>query len=114
MNIVIIKEKISRHELKKIAKDGYGDMIKIVVDINQEIIALGAELHSDEEETLIAAGSKRECLWGANFYLNQPAEKQIEYISLINIKSNQNNRSMEIQDQNTRNKVRQIVKKLLI
>ncbi|MEW5805540.1 MAG: DUF5674 family protein [Patescibacteria group bacterium] len=47
--IYIIKKPIIKSELKKIAEQRFGDLVKAVVDIKQGIIALGGELHVDEE-----------------------------------------------------------------
>jgi hypothetical protein len=62
--IRIIKEPITFEELKKIAEERYVDMIKAVVDVEKEIIALGGDLHSDEEAFLLEVGSLQENLWG--------------------------------------------------
>ncbi len=43
-------------------------MIKFVVDIEKEIIAIGGELHSDAMEILIEDGSRGDNIWGGNFY----------------------------------------------
>jgi len=45
MLIKIIKDKISKAELAEIAKNQFGDLVKAVVDIEKEIIAIGGELH---------------------------------------------------------------------
>ena len=44
----IIKDPVSRAELKKIAEERFGDLVKGAVDIEKEIVVLGGELHSDE------------------------------------------------------------------
>ena len=44
-NIHIIKEPITRLELKKIADETFGYVVKGAVDIEQEKIGLGGELH---------------------------------------------------------------------
>ena len=65
MEIKIIKDPISRKELIDIARRQFGDLIKAVVDVKQEIMAIGGELHADEEVALIEQeGSKREYTWG--------------------------------------------------
>ena len=43
----IVEEKISVTELKQIAESGFGDFVKVVVDIEKEIMVIDAELHSD-------------------------------------------------------------------
>jgi hypothetical protein len=48
MEIKIINNPITKTELKKIAEDGFGDLIKAAVDIKQGIMAVGGELHMDE------------------------------------------------------------------
>jgi len=40
-------------------------MVKAVVDIDQRIMAIGGELHSDEEAVLLEQGSLQKNLWGA-------------------------------------------------
>ena len=49
MEIRIIKKSITRGELKRIASEQYGDMVKAVVDLEHEIMAVGGEFHADEE-----------------------------------------------------------------
>lgn len=82
-------------------------MIKYVVDIDKRLIALGGEMHADAEQILIDSDSLQENLWGANIYpwKNPP---EIEYTSLINIRPTIGNRSMEIQDEKIREKVKSI------
>ncbi|MDP3785268.1 MAG: DUF5674 family protein, partial [bacterium] len=65
MAIKIIKEPISKDELREIARAGFGDVVKAVVDIEQGIMAVGGELHADEEVLLMEKEeSKRENTWG--------------------------------------------------
>ncbi len=114
MEIKIIKEKITKEELKEIAQQGFGDLIKIVVDIEKEIMAVGGELHSDEQELLIEKENcQSENLWGINMRFTKPKKEWLEFNSFINIKPLNNNRSMEIQNPEIKNKIRQIINKLL-
>lgn len=62
MAIKIIKKKIKRDELKEIAEETFGEMVKAVVDIKQKVIALGGELHADAEAILLKQNSKQENL----------------------------------------------------
>lgn len=89
-------------------------MIKAVVDVKQEIMVVGGELHSDEEVLLMEQeDSKRENIWGINIYPNEPKEKWIEFDSMINIKPSLGNRSRGVEDQGLQEKIKNIVKKLI-
>lgn len=113
MDIKIIKNKIGYDELKRDAKEGFGDMVKAVVDVEQNIIALGGELHADGEATLLEKGSKQEHLWGINLYPDKPPEEMIEYTSLINVRPSENNPSVEIEDEELRKKIANIIHTLI-
>lgn len=84
--------------------------IKVVVDIEKKIISLDCELHSDCAEELVKDGSKYVDLWGANIY---PKEKNVDFVSLINIRPLANNRSMDIKNQDIKKRVEDIIKNLL-
>lgn len=112
-DILITHEPISPSTLQQYCEQWFGDMVKVVVDIETEEIALGGSLHADAESLLLEKGSVQKNLWGANIYpVNKPG-RQIEYTALINIRPYQDNTSMYIQDKIVRNKVYTIVKKLI-
>ena len=113
MIIKIIKKKITKDELGKIAQEGFGEMVKVVVDVKREVLAIGGELHADEEIALVKDGSESKNLWGANIYLNKPKEKRVEFSALINIRPAQNNRSMEIQNPKIKEKAKEIIDNLI-
>jgi hypothetical protein len=110
----IIREPILLNKLWQESESGFTELIKIVVDIDQEIIAADAEMHADLEELLLESGSKQEFLWGANIYPDKPAEDFIEYTAFINIRPAQDNRSMEIVNEEVRTKINQIINNLII
>lgn len=100
---MIIKEKTSLNLLDPV-------FVKVVVDIEKEIISVNCELHSDCMEELLVNGSLPANLWGANVY---PTDKKIDFISLINIRPAVDNRSMDIENFDIKNKITNIIKKLL-
>lgn len=113
--IHIIKEPVTRLELKKIAEERFGDLVKAAVDIRQEIMAVGAGFHSDEQTLLIEkCGSKGEDVWGINLYPDKPQNEMIEFDSVINLKPLQNNRSRGIEDEKIREKVKEIVNGMIL
>lgn len=109
MEIKVIKSKIDSDALKKLAKDGYGDMIKGVADIKRKVIALGGELHADAEALLINDGSSSKDLWGFNIYPAKAKKERIEFTSLINIKPAQDSRSMEVKDPKIRSQIQSVI-----
>jgi hypothetical protein len=114
MEIKIIKEKISQAELKSLAESSFGEVVKVVVDIERNILAIGGELHADEESVLLDDGSKQENLWGINYYPWKDANRRIEYIALINIRPALGNKSMRIENNIIRDRVKRVVENLLL
>jgi len=69
MEVKVIRNQISTDELKNIARVQFHTIIKAVVDVEQEIIAIGGDDHEDEREFLMTQeGSKFENLWGIDIY----------------------------------------------
>lgn len=113
MIIKIIKKRITKAELEKIAKESLGEMVKAVVDIEGETLAVGGELHADGESLLLKDGSKQRDLWGINIYPAKSKDERIEYSALINIRPWLKNRTMKIQSPKIKQKIRKIVDKLI-
>lgn len=110
----IIHEQISLIALKEMAPNYFEDMVKGVVDIQKELLAVDAELHSDLEQKLIETGSAQANLWGINLYPGLFATNDfLEFDSMINLKPAQNNRSRGIEDEAIRNKVLAIVQAMI-
>jgi hypothetical protein len=107
--IVTLREKATKGQLDEMLKE-YETMIKIVVDIRQQVLSGGGEMHADCEAELLENGSEQDDLWGANWY---PAEQRIEFESLINIRPRLGNRSILIQDENLRKQVEEATRKFL-
>lgn len=109
----IVNEYISILTLQKMAEQGFGDMVKAVVDVEKKIMAIDADLHADEEAVLLEHGSVQNDLWGINIYPFEKGENFIEYDSMINIRPRQNNRSRIVEDPETRQLISQIILNLV-
>lgn len=107
--VVLISSPIASKELKSIAEKTFGDMLKAVVDVSSKIMAVGGELHSDEEAFLLDRGSQQKDLWGINIYPDLPRDEWIEFDSVINIRPGQGNRSRFVQDEMIRDLIIKIV-----
>jgi hypothetical protein len=110
----IIKEPESFDELWKNRETEFTEIIKIVVDVKEEIIAIDAELHADLEALLLENGSEQKNLWGANLNKTKKEKDFIEYISFINIRPSNHNRSMLVEDENIRKKIEGIINRLIL
>lgn len=100
---------ISNDEMKIIAQDTFGDMIKAVVDIDRSLVAIDAQLHSDLEALLIENGSKQGGLWGINLYPDIDDDDFIEFDSMINLRPSQGNLSRGIDSQDIQKSIINIV-----
>lgn len=92
----------------------FGDMVKAVVDVSLETMAVDAELHSDEEAFLLERGSKQADLWGINLYSELQDEAFVEFDSMINLRPSQGNRSRGVEDSLVRERIVRIVRALVI
>jgi hypothetical protein len=112
-DIVIISAPISAQQLSEIAGRRFGDMVKAVVDTERRVVALGGELHSDEELALIEQGSEQVHLWGINIYPDKRRSEWVEFDSLINIRPRLGNRSRSVEDAAIRILICEIVDSLV-
>ena len=106
----IITQTLAISELKQMAAM-LGNMVKAVVDVDRELIAVDAELHSDLEALLLEDGSKQKSLWGINLYPDMQGDEFVEFDSLINMRPSQGNRSRGVEDEGVRKKIIGIVTK---
>lgn len=109
----IVTDKISIDELKAMSEKMFGNLVKAVVDLDKEIMAVDAELHADEEALLLQNGSKQADLWGVNLYPEITGDDWLEFDSMINLRPSQGNRSRSVEDPALREKIRTIINQLV-
>jgi Protein of unknown function (DUF5674) len=107
--IFIIRERATREQLDEMLKQ-WGVFIKIAVDVEREILAGGSEKHYECEQELLKDGSRQRDIWGADW---DPYRQKIFFESIINIRPSQNNRYMEIQSPQLRERITEITVRLL-
>ena len=107
----IIAEKVTLNELNQMAAHMFGNMVKAVIDVDKELIALDAELHSDLEALLIENGSQQKNLWGINLYPEMTGDDFVEFDSMINMRPSQGNKSRGVDSGEMRDKIMKIVSK---
>lgn len=107
--IIILDRKITQDELQKALED-YEDYVKVVVDIEKNIIVVGGEYNIDGEEILIKSGSLRENLYGGGY---RPSTKEVEYMAMSNYKPALGKATYEIIDADVREKLKNLVQRFL-
>lgn len=112
-DIVILSEPIDPATLRRLAERFFGDMVKLVVDVERRWVAVGGELHADAERMLLARGSRQGDLWGANDFPGRGPDRCLEFTALINIRPSQDNRSMEVGDPVVRRVMAEVVAALV-
>jgi Protein of unknown function (DUF5674) len=113
MEIRIVREPLSVSELAELAAAQFGDFVKAVVDVERNIMAIGGELHADEESALLQDGSRQPDLWGVNLYPAMPEAEWIEFDSMFNVKPGQKNRTRGVDDPERRRRIVEIVARLV-
>jgi hypothetical protein len=108
------KNPITLGELKAMASVMFNNIVKAVIDIEQEIMVVDAQFHSDQEEYLLERGSQQEHLWGINLHPEFFGTPEfVEFDSMINIRPNDHNMSRGIEDPHIQEKIRSVVAKMV-
>ena len=110
----IISVPIKKEEVLKNHNHFFRKMVKAVVDVENKIIAVDAELHADLEEMLIENGSGQNSLGGINLYLENEKNDWLAYTALINIRPALGNDGMEIKSEAIKKKIAEIVCQLIV
>ena len=66
--ILIIREQATPEQIEQMAETYVGLMIKLAVDVEQEILSGGGELHADCEQILLKDGGQQQNIWSADWY----------------------------------------------
>jgi len=113
MPIQIVSAAISLGDLRRLAEGQFGEFVKAVVDVSRGIMAVGGELHADEEAVLLQDGARQTDLWGINLFPDLPVPDFIEFDSMINVRPSRGNRSRGIEDAAVRRQIEDVVARLV-
>lgn len=108
--IIVIDKKATNDQIMQMLMQ-FGTYIKVVIDIDQEILAGGEDRHFDAEQLLLGRGSRQSSLWGGGVDWES---KVIDFNSIINLRPSSGNPSRDILDINIRNKFESILKSFLL
>ena len=109
MRLVNHDNLVSIGALKEMAAGMFGDLVKAVVDLRREVMAVEAEMHSDEEALLLQDGSDQADLWGINLYHEAEGDDFVEFDSMINLRPSSGNRSRGVESASIRERIREVV-----
>lgn len=112
--MLVVRVPLPLADVRRMAAEQFGDFVKAVVDIEREVMAIGGELHADEEALLIEDGSRQTDLWGINLYPDLPTEQLVEFDSMINVRPSQGNRSRGVDDPDRRRRIEAVVRRLIL
>jgi len=111
--IRIISERIDPELLARLVRETFVTMVKFVVDLEREKIAIGGELHADGEAMLLEDGSASRDLWGANYHPGVGKDQCIVYTAMMNIRPSRGNPAMEVKDPAIRERIRALTFRLI-
>lgn len=107
--IVVVVNDLTKTDILK-AREDYQEYIKITVDVEKKIVAIGGEYHADAEAKLTETyQSKNSDIWGGGYNV---ALRKYETNAMINIKPAVND-SPDILDPAIRKKFLDLVKEKL-
>ena len=113
--IEIVRTSVTLGHLRSVAESGFGDLVKVVVDVAQGAMAIGGGMHADEEAVLLDLGSRHHDLWGINLYPDQYGEPGwVEFDSMINLRPAQGNRTRSVEAAAIRDRINDIVGRLVL
>jgi hypothetical protein len=111
--IEIVSAAISLEAIRRAAQEQFGDFVKAVVDVRQGVMAIGGELHADEEALLLQEGARQADLWGINLYPARAGAAFVEFDSMINVRPGQGNRTRGVDDPAVQRLIHDIVERLV-
>jgi hypothetical protein len=108
--IEIIRTAVALDHLRALAEGLFGEFVKAVVGVERGLMAIGGDLHADDEALLLEAGSSRPDLWGVNLHPDRHGESdRIEFDSIINVRPRRGNQSRSVDDAEMRRRIAEIV-----
>lgn len=103
--VKIIEEPVTGEDLKEL-QEGYKGYVKVVVDVQREVLAAGGEYHIDCEQVLIADGSRQSDLWGGGYDV---VTGEVDFFAMSNYQPAQSRVTYEIADPEIRRRFRKLV-----
>ncbi len=107
--IIILDRKITPEEFAG-ARKTYENYIKVVIDTQRNVLAVGGEYHIDGEDVLLKRGSRSENLYGGGYRVDT---QEVEYMAMTNYKPALGKTTYEIMEQPIRDQLAKLVNEYL-
>lgn len=115
VEVEVIRERVSLAHIQELATELFGDLVKAVIDVDRGIMAIGGELHADEEAQLLDDGSAQASLWDINLYPAQFGETGwLEFDSMINVRPSAGNRTRRVEDTAIQRRIAEVLDRLVV
>ncbi|MCR4263109.1 MAG: DUF5674 family protein [Candidatus Roizmanbacteria bacterium] len=98
--IITKSEPYTKEEIERLL-EVFDTYIKTVIDIERKICSAGMDRHFEGEQLLLEKGSRQSDVWGGGI---DTETKQVDFNSFINIRSQDDNTSNEIQNKEVRDR----------
>ena len=108
MSVVILVKELTKEDVLH-AREEYDTYIKITIDLDQKLVAIGGEYHADAQDVLIREYGGKKNIWGGGYSL---LTKQFETNAMVNIHP-ETNPAMEILNPKIREEFLKIAKEKL-
>jgi hypothetical protein len=95
-----LNKKLTKAELKEFEKK-YSPYTKITVDIENNHLVIGCELHADGESILLENGAESDNIWGGGINFET---RDFDTTAVLNLRPRLKNASMELLDATRREK----------
>lgn len=103
-----IKSPLKKEEIQNL-KNNFGNYLKLTIDIENECLVAGSELHADGEKMLLETDSQQDNIWGGGIDL---VNKQIDTTAVLNLRPKLDNDGLDILNSQRREKFIKIVRKI--
>lgn len=114
MSIKILDKPTAIAEVRVLAEEWYGILIKGCVDVSKNKVALGGDYHMESCELLVEQGASQMDVWGFNIRFDTTEKGELEFDSLVNIKPALGNKSREVEDSELVKRATQIIREWVI
>ncbi len=106
--IHLLRRPATPRQIQEMLED-HGVAIKVVVDVEEEVMTGGGEYHGDGERVLRRNGSSWENLWGATWYI----DGQVVFKSVLNLKPRRGAFQIEVQSEVIRRRMEAVIRRFL-